>query len=136
MTNIQWRIYDFIKERSLEGKWTSQKEIRDYLINKNFVDKIGLRTIRKYVHDIREDDTIQKIILTDYVKGYRLMSDEEELDYLKKRKISILKMLKQYYKDVKRFNQNNQFKITFGKYEREYIESLINVENKDSKGGD
>ena len=131
MTNIQWRIYDFIKERSLEGKWTSQKEIRDYLINKNFVDKIGLRTIRRNINEIRKDDTIQKIILTDYSKGYRLMSDEEELDYLKKRKISILKMLKQYYKDVKRFNMNNQVKITFGKYEREYIESLINVENKD-----
>ena len=131
MTNIQWRIYDFIKERSLEGKWTSQKEIRDYLINNNFAEKIGLRTIRRNINEIRKDDTIQKIILTDYSKGYRLMSDEEELDYLKKRKISILKMLKQYYKDVKRFNMNNQVKITFGKYEREYIESLINVENKD-----
>ena len=131
MTNIQWRIYDFIKERSLEGKWTSQKEIRDYLINNGYAEKIGLRTIRRNVHDIRECDTIQKIILTDYVKGYRLMSDEEELDYLKKRKISILKMLKQYYKDVKRFNMNNQFKITFGKYEREYIESIINTEDKD-----
>ena len=76
MTNIQWRIYDFIKERSLEGKWTSQKEIRDYLINNNFAEKIGLRTIRKNVHDIREEDTIQKIILTDYSKGYRLMTDE------------------------------------------------------------
>ena len=131
MTNIQWRIYDFIKERSLEGKWTSQKEIRDYLINNNFAEKIGLRTIRRNINEIRKDDTIQKIILTDYSKGYRLMTDEEELDYLKKRKISILKMLKQYYKDVNRFNMNNQFKITFGKYEREYIESIINVEDKD-----
>lgn len=131
MTNIQWRIYDFIKERSLEGKWTSQKEIRDYLINNNFAEKIGLRTIRRNINEIRKDDIIQKIILTDYSKGYRLMTDEEELDYLKKRKISILKMLKQYYKDVKRFNMNNQFKITFGKYEREYIESIINVEDKD-----
>ena len=131
MTNIQWRIYDFIKERSLEGKWTSQKEIRDYLINNNFAEKIGLRTIRRNVHDIRQEDTIQKIILTDYSKGYRLMTDEEEIDYLKKRKISILKMLKQYYKDVNRFNMNNQVKITFGKYERDYIESLINVENKE-----
>ena len=130
MTNIQWRIYDFIKERSLEGKWTSQKEIRDYLINNNFAEKIGLRTIRRNINEIRKDDIIQKIILTDYSKGYRLMTDEEEIDYLKKRKISILKMLKQYYKDVKRFNMNNQFKITFGKYEREYIESLINAENK------
>lgn len=131
MTNIQWRIYDFIKERSLEGKWTSQKEIRDYLINNNFAEKIGLRTIRRNINEIRKDDIIQKIILTDYSKGYRLMTDEEELDYLKKRKISILKMLKQYYKDVKRFNMNNQFKITFGKYEREYIESIINTEDKD-----
>ena len=130
MTNIQWRIYDFIKERSLEGKWTSQKEIRDYLINNGYAEKIGLRTIRRNVHDIRQEDTIQKIILTDYSKGYRLMTDEEEIDYLKKRKISILKMLKQYYKDVNRFNMNNQFKITFGKYEREYIESIINVEDK------
>ena len=131
MTNIQWRIYDFIKERSLEGKWTSQKEIRDYLINNNFAEKRGLRTIRRNINEIRKDDIIQKIILTDYSKGYRLMTDEEELDYLKKRKISILKMLKQYYKDVKRFNMNNQFKITFGKYEREYIESIINAEDKD-----
>lgn len=130
MTNIQWRIYDFIKERSLEGKWTSQKEIRDYLINNNFAEKIGLRTIRRNINEIRKDDIIQKIILTDYSKGYRLMTDEEELDYLKKRKISILKMLKQYYKDVKRFNMNNQFKITFGQYEREYIESIINTEDK------
>lgn len=131
MTNIQWRIYDFIKERSLEKQWTSQKEIRDYLLNNDYVEKISLRTIRKNIHDIRKDDTIQKIILTDYVKGYRLMSYEEEFDYLKKRKISILKMLKQYYKDVNRFNMNNQIKIAFGKYEREYIESLINVEDKD-----
>lgn len=131
MTNIQWRIYDFIKERSLDKEWTSQKEIRDYLINNDYVEKISLRTIRKNIHDIRKDDTIQKIILTDYVKGYRLMSYEEEFDYLKKRKISILKMLKQYYKDVNRFNMNNQIKIVFGKYEREYIESLINVEDKD-----
>lgn len=131
MTNIQWKIYNYIKERSLEGKWTSQKEIRDYLINNNFAEKIGLRTIRRNINEIRKDDTIQKIILTDYSKGYRLMTDEEELDYLKKRKISILKMLKQYYKDVNRFNMNNQFKIAFGKYEREYIESIINVEDKD-----
>ena len=131
MTNIQWRIYDYIKERSLDKKWTSQKEIRDYLINNNFAEKIGLRTIRRNINEIRKDDTIQKIILTDYSKGYRLMTDEEELDYLKKRKISILKMLKQYYKDVNRFNMNNQFKIAFGKYEREYIESIINVEDKE-----
>ena len=131
MTNIQWRIYDFIKERSLEGKWTSQKEIRDYLINNNFAEKIGLRTIRRNINEIRKDDIIQKIILTDYSKGYRLMTDEEELDYLKKRKISILKMLKQYYKDVNRCNMNNQIKITFGKYESEYIESINNVENKE-----
>lgn len=131
MTNIQWRIYDFIKERSLNKQWTSQKEIRDYLINNDYVEKIGLRTIRKNIHDIRKDDTIQKIILTDYVKGYRLMTYEEEFDYLKKRKISILKMLKQYYKDVNRFNMNNQVKIAFGKYEREYIESLINIEDED-----
>lgn len=128
MNTKQWNIYNFIKERSLESKWTKQQDIIDYFSYK-FNENISKRSIRKNINEIRKDDIIQKIILTDYSKGYRLMSKEEELDYLKKRKISILKMLKQYYKDVKRYEKNNQTRIIFGKYERNCIESLIDIEN-------
>lgn len=126
MTTNEWKVYNFIKERSIKGIWTKQQDIKDYLLNEENVD-VCKRQIRKYIKNIRKDDVIQKIILTDYSKGYRLMSNEEEIDYLKKRKISILKMLKQYYKDVNRLGHNNQTRLTFSNKEREFIESIINI---------
>lgn len=119
-----WKIYNYIKQNSINGKWTTQKEIQEYLKNDN--QDVCLRTIRRYVQQLRQDDTIQKIILTDYVKGYQLMSSEEEKEYLVNRKIAILKMLKRYYKDVKRFESNNQYRI-FENKERNIIESLIEL---------
>lgn len=126
MTTNEWKVYNFIKERSIKGIWTKQQDIKDYLLNEENID-VCKRQIRKYIKNIRKDDVIQKIILTDYSKGYRLMSNEEEIDYLKKRKISILKMLKQYYKDVNRLGHNNQTRLTFSNKEREFIESIINI---------
>ena len=126
MTTNEWKVYNFIKERSIKGIWTKQQDIKDYLLNEENID-VCKRQIRKYIKNIRKDDVIQKIILTDYSKGYRLMSNEEEIDYLKKRKISILKMLKQYYKDVNRLGHNNQNRLTFSTKEREFIESIINI---------
>ena len=55
------------------------------------------------------------------------MSSEEELDYLEKRKISILSMLSRYYKDIERYNTNNQLKISLSKNERNIFESLIEI---------
>ena len=100
--------------------------IQKYLLDKKGVE-INKRNIRKKIKEIRECDTIQKIILSDYGKGYRLMSSEEELDYLEKRKISILSMLGRYYKDIERYNTNNQLKITLTKNERNIFESLIEI---------
>ena len=121
LTTKQWNIYNTIKERSLENEWTSV----GFLANKFECSK---REIRRYVQKIRENDTIQKIILTDYGKGYKLMSDEDEFDMLSKTKIKILKQLKRYWKDVDRYNKNHQNKITFTKYERDVFESLIESE--------
>ncbi|MFI3330127.1 MAG: helix-turn-helix domain-containing protein [bacterium] len=122
MKTLEWKIYNFIKDSSLQNKWVSQQDILDYL-NIN----INKRTIRRYISNIRSSDVIQKIIITDYKKGYKILSNEEQFKILEKRKIAILKMLKQNYKDVKRFNSNNQMRITFGEHERKFIESLLEV---------
>lgn len=132
MDTICWQIYDFIKENTLNGDWVKQEDIQKYLLDKKGVE-INKRNIRKKIKEIRECDTIQKIILSDYGKGYRLMSSEEELDYLEKRKISILCMLGRYYKDIERYNTNNQLKITLTKNERNIFESLIGI--LETKGG-
>lgn len=123
-----WKIYDYIKKNSINGKWTNQKEIQEYLKSDN--QDVNLRTIRRYIQAIRQNDTIQKIIITDYSKGYQLMSSEDEKDYLINRKKAILKMLKRYYKDVKRFESNNQYRI-FENKERNIIESLIEVKESE-----
>lgn len=132
---LKFRVYDFLKERSLENKWTTQKEIQEYLINAGYVKNIGLRSVRQLVSDIRHDKTIQKIIISSWGKvcGYKILSDKEELKYLEIKKKELLTSLKQYWDDVARYNANNQTKIVFGEYERNFYESVLSSDKKDEK---
>lgn len=127
MRKEQWFIYNFIKERSKQELWSNQIDIQNHLKEKYDID-ISQRTIRRCINSIRKNDLIQKIILTDYKKGYRIMSSAEEDIYLEKRKISILKMLSQYHKDFNRLKLNNQTRIKFSEKERDFIESILKIE--------
>ena len=127
MRKEQWFIYNFIKERSKQELWSNQIDIQNHLKEKYDID-ISQRTIRSCINIIRKNDLIQKIILTDYKKGYRIMSSAEEDIYLEKRKISILKMLSQYHKDFNRLKLNNQTRIKFSEKERDFIESILKIE--------
>lgn len=120
---LEWKIYNYLKKRTLENKWTSQDELIEYLNTQNY--RIGKRALRNHIQNIRKCEIIQKVILTSYKYGYRIMSDEEQYEILLKRKISILKSLKQFHKDRKRLESNGQMKLTFDTQEREFIESLL-----------
>lgn len=125
LTTLEWNVYNTIKENTQKGMWTSMKSL---------AIKYGVseREIRRIIMILKDNDNeIHKIILSDHKKGYKLMSNKEEINYLAKKKIHILKMFKRYYKDVKRFNLNNQTKITFGKYERDYFESICSTTAKE-----
>lgn len=123
LSAVEWKIYNYLKERTLEEKWTKQKEILEYLETKDI--KINERTLRLHIQNIRKCEIIQKVILTDYSKGYKIMSEKDEFDILLNRKISLLKSLKQFYRDKKRLSLNNQMKLNFDTKEREFIESLL-----------
>ncbi len=129
LTRVEWEIYNFLKKRSEENKWTSQSLLKSHLLTQGYSNE--LRDIRRHIANIRSCPKIQKIIITDYGKGYKLMTSEGERSKLENRRISILKMLKQYYLDVDRFNKNNQSKITFTEYERPIYESVMAI-----KGGE
>ncbi len=118
MTTLEWNVYNFIKERSEKGLYTKQQDLAEEF-------KISKRQVRRCVEHIREDETIQKIVLSDYIHGYKLMSQEDAVELLIKRKIKILKEFKRYWKDVKRYNSNNQLKLVFDTHERGVIESLL-----------
>lgn len=117
---LREEVLNIITERSKEGKWTSQK----FIINSLNV-RISDRTLRVIIQTIRADDNTDIVILTDYNKGYKLMSEEDNLRELTKRKISILKSLKLYYKDVKRFNAHNNYKLKLEENEIELMKTLI-----------
>ena len=94
---------------------------------REIAEELGItkRTARQCVLNIRECETIQKIVISDYSKGYKLMSDEDSFDLLFKDKIRILKELKRYWKNVRRLSLNNQRKLTFDTKERDFFQSLI-----------
>lgn len=121
MSKINYEIYNELKSRSEKGLWTSVQYLAD-LIN------VSKREIRKKIKKIREDITIQKIILTDYHKGYKLMTDDEEFEFLTREKIKILKQFKRYWLNVERYNHNNQNKITVSEHERNLYVSLLKKE--------
>lgn len=123
LSTVEWKIYNYLKERTLENKWSSQQSVIDYLKTQNI--EIGKRKLREHIQNIRKCEIIQKIILTSYSYGYRIMSDEEQYQILLNRKISILNSLKQFYRDKKRLSLNDQMKLTFDTKEREFIESLL-----------
>ncbi len=120
LTTREYSVYNEIKARSEKGEWTNVQYLAEMC-------GCGKRAIRRAIQNIRESSKIQKIILTDYQKGYKLMSVDDEFSMLTKTKIKILKELKRYWKDVERYNKNNQNKITFTKYERDFFESLVEV---------
>ena len=118
LSTTDWKVYNLIKERSEKGEWIFMREIAEEL-------GITKRTARQCVLNIRECETIQKIVISDYSKGYKLMSDEDSFDLLFKDKIRILKELKRYWKNVRRLSLNNQRKLTFDTKERDFFQSLI-----------
>lgn len=130
MNTRQWETYNIIKERSLNGNWTSRKQL--YKLNEEYPNINGIfnnsstaRMINEDIHVINDDDTIQKIILSNSVKGYRLANENEMENYFNKRKIEVFAKLKHLNKLMKKAGLNNQTRITFTEHEREVIESLL-----------
>lgn len=130
MNTRQWETYNIIKERSLNGNWTSRNEL--YQWNANYPKVKGFfgnsstaRMINEDIYEINESDVVQKIILSNSTKGYRLANENEMVDYFNKRKIEALSKLKHLNKLMKKAGLNNQTRITFTKDERDVIESLL-----------
>lgn len=118
MTSLEWKIYEFLKEKSEKGEWIKMKPLAVQF-------GISTRALRKAIISIKENETIQKIVLSDYSKGYKLMSESDDFILLKRKKYKALKELKRYWLDVKRYNLNHQTKLTFDTQERDFFESLI-----------
>lgn len=123
LSNLDYRIYDYLKKNAVgySKRVKSSKLMNEFNINDN-------KTLRKHIQDIRQDETLQKIICSESGQhgGYWIANNEKEvqetLDHLYKRS---MEMLKTYSMIKKKAMLNNQYRIKFTKYEKEIIQSIM-----------
>lgn len=108
MNTRQWKLYEFLKE-----------QMDHYLSRKAIMRLSGLyeeETSRTLTHDlqvIKENPTINRIIITSR-KGIKIAKTKEEAnEYLEREKIETLSRLKRYFIQSKQYGLDNQTQIVF-----------------------
>lgn len=126
LTPIQWDLYNYLKKRGDE--WTHAVDIARAVYGFNGDKFIGSNAQRKIAADIQkinDSSVIQKVIMSDRTKGVKLANEEEFVDYIQKEISASLRRLIRARNKAKKGAMNNQYRISLGKYEREYIEAYI-----------
>lgn len=88
------------------------------------------KTLRSYIQEIRQSDTLQKIICSEagYSGGYWIATNDQEvcetMEHLYNRAMN---MLKTYANIRKKSVLNNQMRMKLNKYEKEIFESIMEV---------
>lgn len=108
MNTRQWKLYEFLKE-----------QMDHYLSRKTIMRLSGLyeeETSRTLTHDlqvIKENPTINRILITSR-KGIKIAKTKEEAnEYLEREKIETLSRLKRYFIQSKQYGLDNQTQIVF-----------------------
>ena len=61
LNDVEWKIYNYLKERTEKGLWSSQKDVLEYLDWQGIL--ISSRRLRTHIQNIRKCEMIQKIVL-------------------------------------------------------------------------
>lgn len=131
LTTRQWDLYNFLKSNYSEEQYISKKEIVEhfphyYEIKQNELEggRGICREIEVDIRAINESPTIQKIIVS-CSRGYKIGTPQQVHDYLYSRENEAKRSLVLTYKLRHKAELNNQYRITFGKSERNIIESYL-----------
>ena len=115
MNSRQWKLYEFLKGQS---QFLSRKEI---MALSGLYEKENVRTLTRDLQVIKENPTINRIVITSR-NGIKLAETKEEANmYLEREKIEILSRLKRYYIQSKQYGLDNQTQIVWNQ-EKEVIE--------------
>lgn len=133
LNSLDWKIYTELKNYVGKDNKISATELKEVF---NLGDTVE---IRNSIARLKKSDIIKRVICADN-KGYYLASNEQEaVDYLKSDKQRYLKGLVANYSQVEKLSLNNQARLTFGNYERDFIISLsqdLLTNDRDSKRND
>ncbi len=118
LTSLEWKVYELLKQFIGKENTISANEIK---LHFNLTATVEVRNI---IAKLKKSDIIKRVICADN-RGYYLASNEQEaIDYLKSDKMRYLKGLVANYSQVEKLSLNNQTRLTFGRYERDFIISL------------
>lgn len=123
LSSVDYKIYEYLKKNACgySKRVKSSTLMQEFNINDN-------KTLRKHIQNIRQDETLQKIVCSESGKngGYWVANNDKEiqdtLDHLYKR---AMEMLKTYETIKRKAKLNGQYRIKFSKYEKEIIESVM-----------
>lgn len=127
---LAYKIYTYLKENAVgyDNRIKSNELMRIFDINTN-------ETLRTYIQEIRESDTLQKIVCSEasVTGGYWIATNEDEvyqtLQHLYKRS---MKMLHTYSIIKRKCRLNNQMRMKLNKYEKDIYESIMEVTNENN----
>lgn len=138
LTSRQWRLHSLLLNagKKLERKEILERMDNDYGYSKEITENpkrafINLSCLRDLTDDldaIVRDETIQHV----YVGGGYASSKEEAEKYLRREKISALKILKKMSIQRMKLALDGQQRLTFAK-ERDHWESLLKTEEEKSE---
>lgn len=120
---LTYQIYSYLKKNAIgyEKRVKSSVLMKEFDINDN-------KTLRTYIEDIRNSDTLQKIVCSEAGNkgGYWIPTTDEEvyqtLEHLYKRS---MQMLKTYSKIKKKYKLDGQYRLKLSKYQKEMYESIM-----------
>lgn len=126
---LAYKIYTYLKENAVgyDNRIKSNELMRIFDINTN-------ETLRTYIQEIRESDTLQKVVCSEasVIGGYWIATNEDEvyqtLQHLYKRS---MKMLYNYSIIKRKCRLNNQMRMKLNKYEKEMYQSIMEVHNNE-----
>ena len=134
LTTRQWDLYNFLKNNYDEEIYIPKSEIVKYVFGYQVKeeDTRFCRDIEFDVRAINENETIQKIIVSSS-KGYKIGTPQQVHDYLWSRENEAKRSLVLTYKLRHKAELNGQFRLQFGKSERNVIESYLIKEMKEEE---
>lgn len=131
LTPDEWKIYNYLKEHT--GEWIMQKDIakalyyhewyRTHYDGIPFHDTKVRKKITNAIRNLNNSPGIQKIILSSS-KGVKIANKDDIDKYIGRHINAVVARLNRLKLIAEKASRDGQYKITFGKYEREIIEAF------------
>ena len=131
LTPVEWKIYNYLKEHTDE--WIMQEDLAIDLFSDEWDNQVSKatgfhntalrKTITNAIRNLNNSPIIQKIILSSS-KGVKIANRDEVDNYIGRHINAVVARLNRLKLIAKKASRDGQYKITFGKYERQIVEAF------------